>query len=377
MKEELHQRSMLLKRISVLLVEDEAPIRESLEFFLRRRVKALFSAANGNEGLELFRQHRPDIVLTDINMPVMNGLDMAGAIKAISPETPIVVITAYNDHEFFIRSIELGVDRYVLKPVETERLLKSLIEVAEKMFAKRELEVMRKGLEDSMRLQTVAQFAKGISHNFNNILVGIMGYASLMRVRLSSEENLPKEELIKYLDTIENSSERASKLIGHLSVFSKRIELQKQGVSLNDLVEYALERLIHPVVNLTLVNLELTDSSPVVDVDKDSLSEAINNMLINAFEASPEGGIVTVRTFVEDNMAVIEIIDKGCGMDEETQRRAFEPFFTTKGLATHLGLGLSTANNIVKEHGGFIKVESESGKGSDFKIYLPILKEEG
>jgi signal transduction histidine kinase len=371
LNQEIHQKAGLLKRLSFLIVEDEGAIRENLEFFLKRRVKALYSAADGNEGLESFIQHRPDIVLTDINMPVMNGLDMAEAIRAISPDTPIVVVTAYNDHEFFIRSIELGVDRYVLKPIETEQLLKSLIEVAEKMLAKRDLEVMRKGLEDSMRLQTVAQFAKGISHNFNNILVGIMGYASLMRVKLTTEETVPKEELLRYIDTIENSTDRASKLIGHLSVFSKRIQLRKERLLLNDSIGYVLERLVHPAVNLSLINIELTDLPIMVEVDKEGLLEVLTSMLVNAFEASSEGGIVTIKTSVEENMAVISVIDNGCGMDEETQRRAFEPFFTTKGLAEHLGLGLSTANNIVKEHGGFIKIESQIGKGTEFRVYLP------
>jgi diguanylate cyclase (GGDEF)-like protein len=130
----------LLKRISVLLVEDETEIRDQVALLLNRRVGSLYSAANGQEGLALFTAHRPDVVVTDISMPLMTGLQMAEAIKKLDPEAPVIVITAFNEQDFFLRSIELGIDRYVLKPVDTTVLIDALSKCAHGLLLRRERE---------------------------------------------------------------------------------------------------------------------------------------------------------------------------------------------------------------------------------------------
>lgn len=133
--------SDILKEFTVLCVEDELDVREELAQFLKRRVKELHVAANGEEGLALFKEHRPDIVITDILMPVMNGLDMSRAIKKINPDVPIIVTTAFNDPDFFLRAIDLGVSKYVLKPIEIRRFVDSIQEVAWLLRAQRELRI--------------------------------------------------------------------------------------------------------------------------------------------------------------------------------------------------------------------------------------------
>ncbi len=116
----------LLKNIAVLYVEDDADIRRHLSEFLRRRVGTLYTAANGQEGLEMWRQHRPEVVVTDIMMPVMDGLKMAELIQRESPSVPIIVTTAFNETEFFLKAIDLGIDKYVIKPINTELLLQAI-----------------------------------------------------------------------------------------------------------------------------------------------------------------------------------------------------------------------------------------------------------
>lgn len=116
----------LMKNISVLYVEDDADIRRHLSEFLRRRVGKLYTAANGQEGLELWRRHRPEIVITDIMMPVMDGLKMAELIQRENPSVPIIVTTAFNETEFFLKAIDLGIDKYVIKPINTELLLQAI-----------------------------------------------------------------------------------------------------------------------------------------------------------------------------------------------------------------------------------------------------------
>ncbi len=118
--------SDLLKNISVLYVEDDADIREQLSRFLKRRVGMLYTAANGEEGLEIWRRHKPEVVVTDIMMPVMDGLKMAEAIKAENRSVPVIVTTAFNETGFFLKAIDLGIDKYVIKPVKTDLLLQAI-----------------------------------------------------------------------------------------------------------------------------------------------------------------------------------------------------------------------------------------------------------
>ncbi len=112
--------------ISVLYVEDEAATREIVGAMLRRRVKTLHLAENGKEGLECFQAHSPDIVITDINMPLMDGLAMAREIKSRDPERPIIVTTAYHDSAHLMKAIDIGIDQYVVKPIEADRLFAAL-----------------------------------------------------------------------------------------------------------------------------------------------------------------------------------------------------------------------------------------------------------
>jgi signal transduction histidine kinase len=365
----------LLKKTSVLLVEDEEEIRQQLASFLKRRVGALYTAANGNEGLELFTEYRPDIIITDIRMPVMDGLEMAKEIKKIDPGTPIAIITAYNDQNYFMKSIEISIDRYVLKPVETEKILKTITDIAESLYRKKEIERMKKELDDSLRLQSVAQLTKGLSHNFNNILVGIMGYAGLARMKLSLIEHKEIPEVLNYLDTIEKSANRASELIRLLMTFSSKIECEKTEFNITDAVSHVLEIIRLSFPENIKIETHLQDDLPVIYADKSKLQQAMLNICINAKEAMQNGGVLKIETFNEQDSVALRISDTGCGMDEDTKRRIFEPFFTTKGLVSHMGLGLSITSSIIRQHNGFIKVDSEIGKGSAFTIYLPVLKE--
>ncbi|HCA27032.1 MAG TPA: diguanylate cyclase [Betaproteobacteria bacterium] len=128
-----------LKSLTILYVEDDKDIREQLAQFLRRRVARLLVASNGQEGLDAYREHTPAIVITDILMPVMDGLNMAEAIKKQSPNTPIIVTTAFNETDFFLRAIDMGVDKYVIKPIDTDVMLTTLLKSVRQVRAEMQL----------------------------------------------------------------------------------------------------------------------------------------------------------------------------------------------------------------------------------------------
>lgn len=137
----------LLKHFSLLYVEDDDNIREQLEQFLRRRVKEFFVAVDGAKGLEAYFEHKPDMIVSDILMPEMTGLEMAEKIKADNPEVPIIVTTAFNETDYFLKAIQIGIDNYVLKPVDTEMLQRALDKSARVLFQRRELATRKAEME--------------------------------------------------------------------------------------------------------------------------------------------------------------------------------------------------------------------------------------
>lgn len=128
-----------MNHLSILYVEDDEDIREQLAHFLKRRVGTLYIASNGKEGLESFRAHQPDIVVSDVRMPIMDGLDMADAIKHEHPGTPVIITTAFNEADYFLKAIDIGVDKYVMKPIKTEALVEAINSSAHVLQAERNL----------------------------------------------------------------------------------------------------------------------------------------------------------------------------------------------------------------------------------------------
>ena len=247
-----------------------------------------------------------------------------------------------------------------------------------------EKEILEKHLMESQRLQSIATLVTGLSHNLNNILVGVVGYAGLLRIKLSSIDHEDINELLKYVDTIEGSANKASELIRHLATFSKKAEFRTEEININDIVTDMINMTKPIFTKFISIESQLQDDLYRVIADKGKIHQSILNICLNARDAMPEGGTLKIETFNKDivkpehvlqhpgKYVVIRISDTGQGMDEATKNRIFEPFFTTKGLLHHTGLGLSIAYNTIKNHSGYITVESEVGKGTTFTIFLPV-----
>lgn len=247
-----------------------------------------------------------------------------------------------------------------------------------------EKEALEKYLIESQRLQSIATLVTGLSHNFNNILVGVLGYAGMLNAELSSIEHPKKTEIMKYIEIIENSANRASELIKYLMMFSRKQEYQMAELNINNLINETYQIISATFSKSISIQTDLQKDIWLIKADKSRIQQALLNMCINAKDAMPEGGILKIETFNMDvikpehalqhpgRYVVIRISDTGHGIDEETKNRMFEPFFTTRGLLTHTGLGLSIAYNVIKNHDGYITVESVVGKGSTFTIFLPV-----
>ena len=236
-------------------------------------------------------------------------------------------------------------------------------------------------LHQAQKMEAVGQLAGGVAHDFNNLLTAILGYCNLML-----DEIPPDDPLRPDLQEIHSAGERAAALTRQLLAFSRRQMLKPQVVDINALVkqlEQLLRRVISEDVELKTV---LAPDLPPVNVDPASLEQILVSLAVNARDAMPAGGRLTIETAMvqlDDTFAVthvamtpgeynlIAVSDSGEGMDAETSARIFEPFFTTKEQGKGIGLGLATVYGMVKQSGGHISVYSEPGHGSVFKIYLP------
>ena len=248
----------------------------------------------------------------------------------------------------------------------------------------------RKQLEEQLRqaqkMEAVGRLAGGIAHDFNNLLMVIQGYADLMTERLPSADPLRRNA-----EQIQMASQRATSLTRQLLAFSRKQMLAPKVLNIQSVVadmEKILRRLIGEDITLE------TGGAPdlwLVKADRSQVEQVIMNLAVNARDAMPQGGRLTIETAnVEMDASVshppavlapgqyvmLAVTDNGCGMDEATQAHIFEPFFTTKEKGKGTGLGLATVYGIVKQSGGYVWVYSEPGRGTSFKIYLPRIDEE-
>jgi PAS domain S-box-containing protein len=224
-------------------------------------------------------------------------------------------------------------------------------------------------LRQSQKMDSIGKLAGGIAHDFNNLMTAVIGYSDLLLLQHGS--GIDGREKV---EAIRDSAMRASDLTRQLLAFSRRQVMQTQEIDLRDVVERMdtlLRRLIGDDVHLKT----LFGPEPVlVRADRTQLEQVVMNLAVNAREAMPAGGTLTIAVLAEGDRSILSVTDDGPGMSEETRTHIFEPFFTTKPLAEASGLGLSTVHGIVGQSGGTVHVDSAPGRGAVFTVSLPALQ---
>lgn len=257
-------------------------------------------------------------------------------------------------------------------------------DVTDKILIRREKKNLEAQLARAQRMEAIGTLAGGIAHNFNNLLMGIQGNASLAGLRLDGEH--PVRE---YLSKIEALIKSGSKLTRELLGYAREGRYEVQSVDLNTLIRQSARTFGETRKEIT-IHLNLAEDQLGIKGDISQMEQVLYNLYINAADAMPEGGSLHLKTRRITHRELkagahdpkpgsyvhLEVRDTGSGMDEDTLNHLFEPFFTTKGLGKGTGLGLASVYGIVKGHHGYIEVDSETGAGTSFHVYLPVSRQE-
>jgi signal transduction histidine kinase len=255
-------------------------------------------------------------------------------------------------------------------------------EIVERQRAEAERQLLQVQLLQAQKMESIGRLAGGVAHDFNNILTAILSYAELSLMKLPDHDPLRG-----HLTSIQEASEKAATLTHQLLAFSRRQVLEMKVLDLNDVIRGLAKMLTRMIGEDMILELRTGAKVSFVRADEGQIEQVLMNLAVNARDAMPSGGRLVIETAdtnpddaalksqgVADlrQYVMLSVTDSGAGMSAEVRERIFEPFFTTKELGRGTGLGLATVYGIVKQHGGHIIVNSEPGKGTNFRILLPL-----
>jgi len=336
------------------------------------------------------KEGRMDLILADYSIPGFDGMTALALARQHCPDVPFLFVSATIGEELAIDAMHQGATDYVLKQrlgrlvPSVQRALRELEDRAERKRAEEALRQSEKQFRQSQKMEAVGRLAGGIAHDFNNLLTVIMGYSQVLLTELG-----PQHPLRGKIEETLKAGERAAMLIRQLLTFSSKQSLDPKVLSLNTAVT-SLESLLRRLIgeNIQLVS-QLDPTNGRLRADQAQLEQVLVNLVVNARDAMPKGGTLTIETAqVELTRSPVyhltplppgpyvrlAVSDTGCGMDRKTQSHIFEPFFTTKGEGKGSGLGLSTVFGIVTQCGGAIDVTSRVGHGTRFDLYFPSIE---
>ena len=405
----------------ILIVDDEAGVRELFAAWLREESYECKTAASADEALANLATDIYALVISDMMMPGRNGVELLREVRARYPDTAVIMVSGVDRPQRVRDALRVGAFDYLIKPCElgvltlsveralerrslqrTARTYKAHLENQniELADSKTELERLQAQLVHTEKMASLGQLAAGIAHELNNpagFIYGNMGllgdYLAQLQSLLSVYDQvvLPPDALqsvnslkteIKYeklvddLDSIladcREGAERICDVVRNLRLFSRLDEAEIKKVDVHSGLDSTV-RLLSRYFNGGQVTLRRDYGDlPPINCYAGQLNQVWMNLLVNAAQAVPDRGEVSISTRLEQDSVLVEIRDTGAGIPEDQLSRIFDPFFTTKPVGEGTGLGLSISYGIIERHGGTIAVVSEIGLGTTFTVRIPI-----
>lgn len=371
----------MAERLQVLVIDDDAMDRIAIRRHLLSAAlnSDVHEAETGAAGIALLRERRFDCVFVDYRLPDMEGTSLLQVFYDITNDqmpAPFVMLTGQGGEEVMAEALRWGAHDYIVKDhITGPSVLIALLKAREIFDLKRARHSAEDKLRQAQKMDAVGQLTSGIAHDFNNLLTVILGNTRMMRRRLAEIPAAQGIAIAPKVDAVESAAQRGADLVRHLMVFSRQQELKSATVDIGAALAHTvtlLERTLGKGINLVLT---AEQGMRPVHVDATLLENAVINVSVNARDAMPQGGTLTITArpvvFNDSSHVLISIADTGAGMPEHVRERIFEPFFTTKPAGEGTGLGLAMVYGFIRQTGGHIEVDSEAGRGTTFRIYLP------
>ena len=371
-----------IKNIRLLLVDDEADFRKTLAKRLMKREIAAHQAGDGDECLAVLAEHDMDVVVLDVKMPGMNGIETLHRIKNEYPTTEVILLTGHAATQDGVEGIKSGAFDYLTKPVEFDHLLGKIVQAYEKILGekqKKEAAAYKARIEQQMiateRLAALGTLAAGVAHEINNPLAVINEAAGYLISLLQKSElaDMPRKAVFeKVLDKIETSVKRARAITHQLLADVRKTESILAEVDVNQLVDETVQLVRKEAQDKGIeVSVQTADGLKPIWADPNQIRQVLINLLSNATHATAQGGRISIQVKPTDRGVSIAVIDTGIGIPKENLAKIFEPFFSTKSPDKGTGLGLFVTREIVEKFGGTVAVDSRIGHGTQFTVQIP------
>lgn len=376
----------------ILVIDDELGPRESLRILLKPDYK-VFCADSVARGLELLREQTPDLIIMDIRMPGMSGIEGLREIRKLDPVVSVIMLTGFGALETAQEAIRLGASDYLKKPFDTREILDVISHNLRKTEVNRRRAAMERELRDlnsrlvgelakKDRMASLGQASAELVHDLRNPLAVVLGYVQILsedlqKARASESSTGQLDSSAEYIGIIEQSIQRCRDLIESWQDLGRKSPRERTSVSVDGIVRTILkgqERLA--AERRVAIELQNDSDSATVLGDATQLTRAIQNVIGNAVEAVPEDtGRVRVALRIQDEAVHVVVQDNGPGLSAENMAHMFEPYFTTKAGKRGTGLGLFITKKVIDDHNGGIRIESRPGLGATVTIWLPAWSE--
>ena len=363
----------------VLIVDDVVSNVLLLKILLTNEQFQVCTANNGTSCIEMAKTEHPDLILLDVMMPDINGFDTAIVLKkdATTKDIPIIFLTALNTPQDLVRGFQVGANDFLTKPFNKEELLMRVMQQIQLVAAKRIIEKQNDELRATLTNRD--KMYSVIAHDLRSPMASIRMVLNLVVQSASPETVGP--ELYTLLDQANRESEEVHDLLDNLLKWTKsqtgRLTVVKQDLDLKDIIPGVVE--IFEVIAQTKrikLNLQLPDSTLIVNADNDMLKTIVRNFLSNAIKFSPEDSSIEIIMSEENNMAKVSVRDHGVGISSERLGSIFHKGETTFGTGGEegSGLGLQLCQDFARKNDGDCTVESVEGPGSTFSVLIPLKK---
>lgn len=377
-----------LRKLKVFFLEDNP---DDVEIELYELKKGGFEviyevARNRKDFYEKLPTLDADLIIADHGLPDITGLDAIHICKENNVDIPIIFVTGVGDELIAVDSLREGATDYILKKNITgfSARVKRVLDIWAQRKAGEKAEDERQHFHElllqSQKMESVGRLASGIAHDFNNIITGILGYSEFILKNLPQDS--PENEK---LQTIISLCKKGNALTKQLLIFGRKTPVEFSDTDVNYFLSETLNLIRHAVSEGVEIKLDLQKGIPEIKADQGQMTQVLLNLILNARDAMGGKGSLKIKTEKLTAMTpggrfeehvCISISDTGCGIPEEYISKIFDPFFTTKEVGEGTGLGLAIVYSIINSHSGWIKVYSEPGEGTTFKIYLPSKKQD-